>query len=76
MLSILKPSTQEFLNNINRIATDMATAQTQLGTGLKVNVVSDAPDVISPLLQTQASLSSAQQISSNLGVVSTGSKYR
>lgn len=71
MVSSLLPSTQEFLNNVNRIASQMTQAQTQLSTGLKVNVVSDAPDVISPLLQAQANLSSAQQITTNLGQVST-----
>jgi flagellar hook-associated protein 3 FlgL len=71
MVSGLKPTTQEFLNNINRIAAEMSQAQTQLSTGLRVNVVSDAPDVISPLLQAQANLSTAQQVSSNLGQVST-----
>ncbi|HVO99225.1 MAG TPA: hypothetical protein VMT15_14220 [Bryobacteraceae bacterium] len=71
MLPILKPTTQQFLNNLNRISTEMSAAQTQLSTGLKVNTVSDAPDVISPLLQAQANLSSARQISSNLGLVTT-----
>lgn len=71
MLSILQPNTQEFLDNLNNISTVMSTAQTQLATGLKVNNVSDAPDVISPLLQAQANLSAAQQISNNLGVVTT-----
>jgi flagellar hook-associated protein 3 FlgL len=71
MVSMLLPSTQEFLNSVNRIGNEMAEAQTQLSTGLKVNVVSDAPDVISPLLQAQAHLSTAQQITSNLGQVST-----
>lgn len=71
MVSSLLPSTQEFLNNINRIGDEMTQAQTQLSTGLKVNVVSDAPDVISPLLQAQANLSTAQQVTSNLGQVST-----
>jgi flagellar hook-associated protein 3 FlgL len=71
MVSGLKPSTEQFLNDINRIAAEMTTAQTQLSTGLRVNVVSDAPDVISPLLQAQANLSTAQQVSSNLGQVST-----
>src|SRR5579863_5231006 len=71
MVSSLKPSTEQFLNNINRIAAEMSQAQTQLTTGLKVNVVSDAPDVISPLLQAQANLSKAQQVTSNLGQVST-----
>jgi flagellar hook-associated protein 3 FlgL len=71
MVSTLLPSTQQFLNNINRIGDEMTQAQTQLSTGLKVNVVSDAPDIISPLLQAQANLSTAQQIGSNLGQVST-----
>jgi flagellar hook-associated protein 3 FlgL len=71
MLSTLLPLTQEFLNNINRIGTEMSEAQTQLSTGLKVNVVSDDPDIISPLLQAQANLSSAQQITTNLGMVTT-----
>jgi flagellar hook-associated protein 3 FlgL len=71
MVSSLQPSKQEFLNSVNRIALEMTQAQTQLSTGLKVNVVSDSPDVISPLLQAQANLSTAQQITSNLGVVST-----
>src|ERR1700733_14064857 len=71
MVSSLLPSTQEFLNNVNRIGQEMTLAQTQLATGLKVNVVSDSPDVISPLLQAQANLSSAEQITTNLGQVST-----
>ena len=71
MVSSLLPSTQEFLNSVNNIGNVMAEAQTQLSTGLKVNVVSDAPDVISPLLQAQASLSTAQQVTTNLGLVST-----
>ena len=71
MVSSLLPSSQEFLNNVNRIGEQMTQAQTQLSTGLKVNVVSDAPDVIAPLLQAQANLSSAQQVSTNLGQVTT-----
>jgi flagellar hook-associated protein 3 FlgL len=71
MVSSLQPSTQEFLNSVNRIAAEMTTAQAQLSTGLKVNVVSDQPDVISPLLTAQANLSSVQQVTSNLGMVST-----
>jgi flagellar hook-associated protein 3 FlgL len=71
MVSNLLPSTQEFLNSVNRIGDEMTEAQAQLSTGLKVNVVSDEPDVISPLLQAQANLSGAQQITTNLGLVST-----
>ena len=71
MVSSLNPQSQEFLNNINRISAEMTQAQTQLSTGLKVNVVSDNPDVISALLQARANLNSTQQISTNLGQVST-----
>jgi len=71
MVSGLNPQSQEFLNNINRISSQMTQAQTQLSTGLKVNVVSDNPDVISTLLQAQANLNGAQQISTNLGQVTT-----
>lgn len=71
MVSNLSPSYQQFLNNINRISDQMSQAQTQLSTGLKVNVVSDAPDVVSTLLQARSNLNGAQQISTNLGIVST-----
>jgi flagellar hook-associated protein 3 FlgL len=71
MVSTLKPLTQSFLNNVNRIADNMAQAQTELSTGLRVNVVSDSPDVISTLLEARANLNAAQQISSNLGQVTT-----
>jgi len=71
VVSSLQPSTQAFLNSVNQIGDEMTQAQAQLSTGLKVNVVSDDPDVISPLLQAQANLSGAQQITSNLGLVST-----
>src|SRR5580704_1695981 len=71
MLSSLSPQSQQFLNDVNNIAHTMSEAQTQLSTGLKVNVVSDDPDVISTLLQARANLNSAQQVSTNLGEVST-----
>ena len=71
MVSSLNPRSQEFLNNINRISAQMTEAQTQLSTGLKVNVVSDNPDVISTLLQARANLNSAQQVGTNLGQVNT-----
>lgn len=71
MVSTLNPQSQAFLNNINNIAAQMTEAQTQLSTGLKVNVVSDNPDVISTLLQARANLNSAQQIGTNLGQVAT-----
>jgi flagellar hook-associated protein 3 FlgL len=71
MVSSLNPRSQEFLNNINRISDLMTQAQTQLSTGLKVNVVSDNPDVISTLLQARSNLNTAQQLGTNLGQVAT-----
>jgi flagellar hook-associated protein 3 FlgL len=67
MISSLDPSAQQFLNNLNRIADALSTAQQQLSTGVKISSVSDAPDQISTLLETRASLGSTQQILSNLG---------
>src|SRR5690348_2411762 len=67
MISNLNPTGQEFVDSLNRISDNMQRAQRQISTGLKVNQVSDAPDVISDLLTARAHLSSAQQIQANLG---------
>jgi flagellar hook-associated protein 3 FlgL len=71
MISPLSPSSQSFLVGLTQIEQRELQAQTQLTTGLKINVVSDAPDQISPLLQTRSDLAQAQQITSNLGIVTT-----
>jgi flagellar hook-associated protein 3 FlgL len=71
MISPLSPSSQSFLVGLTQIQQRELEAQTQLTTGLKINVVSDAPDQISPLLQTRSDLAQAQQITSNLGIVTT-----
>jgi flagellar hook-associated protein 3 FlgL len=71
MISPLSPSAQSFLVGLTQIEQRELQAQTQLTTGLKINVVSDAPDQISPLLQTRSDLAQAQQITSNLGIVTT-----
>lgn len=69
MIPSLKPTDQQFLNQLNRISDRMQTAQRQLSTGLRVTQVSDDPDQVSTLLQARANLSSAQQIQTNLGRV-------
>ena len=71
MLSNLTPAMQQFLDNLNQIGDRMQKAQAQVSTGLKITQVSDAPDQISLLLQTRASLASTQQTLSNLGLVKT-----
>ena len=69
MITNLKPSTQEFLNNLNQISQAMINAQRQITTGLKVTQVSDAPDSISLLLEAHAGLATTQQTLSNLNRV-------
>jgi flagellar hook-associated protein 3 FlgL len=71
MISPLSASSQAFLVGLDQIEQREQQAQTELTTGLKINVVSDAPDQISTLLQTRSDLSQAQQITSNLGIVTT-----
>jgi flagellin-like hook-associated protein FlgL len=71
MISPLSASSQSFLVGLDQIEQREQQAQTELTSGLKINVVSDAPDEISPLLQTRSDLSQAQQVNSNLGLVTT-----
>jgi len=66
MISTLNPAAQQFLNGLNQIQQRAATAQQQLSSGLRIATISDAPDQVSQLLQTQATLSTAQQIDQNL----------
>src|SRR5690348_17131397 len=69
MLSSLSPSKQQYLNNLDTIQQRMQTAQFQISTGKRLNMVSDAPDQIATLLQARANLSGSEQIQSNLGRV-------
>ncbi|HME08940.1 MAG TPA: flagellin [Bryobacteraceae bacterium] len=66
MLSTLNPAAQQFLNGLNHIQQRAEKAQQELSTGLRIATVSDAPDQVSQLLQTQATLSRTQQIDQNL----------
>ena len=71
MISPLSAASQSFLVGLDQIEHREQQAQAELTTGLKINVVSDAPDQISELLQTRSNLAQAQQINSNLGLVTT-----
>src|ERR1700691_3853557 len=71
MISPLSASSQAFLVGLDQIEQREQQAQTELTTGLKISVVSDAPDQISTWLQTRSDLNQAQQITSNLGIVTT-----
>src|ERR1051326_6390020 len=69
MISNLDPSTQQFLDRLSQISERMQNAQRQISSGQRFTQVSDAPDSGSTLLALRASLSSAQQIQTNLGLV-------
>jgi flagellar hook-associated protein 3 FlgL len=71
MISYLDPSAQQFLNALGGVFQRMTQAQLQLTSGKKLNVVSDAPDSVSPLLQARARLADNNQTQANLGLVKT-----
>lgn len=71
MISALNSTYQEFVNNLNRVTQRMNTDQLDISSGVTMRNVSDNPDQVSSLLQARASLSASQQISTNLGTVTT-----
>ncbi len=71
MISALNSTYQEFVNNLNRVTQRMNTEQLDISSGVTMRNVSDNPDQVSSLLQARASLSASQQISTNLGTVTT-----
>jgi flagellar hook-associated protein 3 FlgL len=71
MISYLTPSDQQFINNLGAIDQRLSTDELQISSGVKMNQVSDYPDQVSQLLQARAELSTSQQISTNLGNVTT-----
>ena len=58
----LTPATQQFLllclDNLTNIGNQMSQAQEEVSTGLQINSVSDAPDLISPSCGRPAATSS------------------
>jgi len=71
MISNLSPQSQNFLADVDRVQQTVAQASEQVSSGLKVNVASDAPDVISQLLQLRSNLQRNTQITTNLGMAKT-----
>ncbi len=67
----LSPQNQEFVNNLNRIGTELNTDELDISSGVRMQQVSDFPDQVSELLQARAALSASQQISTNLTGVTT-----
>jgi flagellar hook-associated protein 3 FlgL len=71
MISNLSPQSQQFLADINSVQQQIYTANQQVSSGLKVQVASDDPDVISELLQLHTNLQKNTQITNNLGLATS-----
>jgi len=71
MISSVDAATSQFLSGLNQIQQRAERAQRQLTTGLRINTVSDDPNQIASLIQTQAELARTQQLDANLGRVKT-----
>jgi len=71
MISNLEGQAQIFLANVGRIQQNLADANQQVSSGLRISVPSDDPDEIAPLLQLRADLAQNTQIQSNLVLAQT-----
>jgi flagellar hook-associated protein 3 FlgL len=71
MISNLNPQSSQFLADIDRVQQQITTATQQVSSGLKVQVASDEPDVISELLQLRTSLQKNTQITNNLALATS-----
>ena len=71
MISNLSGQAQVFLANVDRVQQNLADANRQVSSGLKISVPSDDPDEISPLLQLRSDLAQNNQIQSNLVLAQT-----
>jgi len=66
MITNLDPVSQMFLANVDRIQQQIADANRQVSSGLKISTPSDDPDQIGSLLQLRAAQAHNTQIQSNL----------
>ena len=71
MITNLSAASQAFLDGLDIIEQRIATASEQVSSGLKLNVASDGPDQIGPVLQLRANIAQNNQILTNLSTVQT-----
>jgi flagellar hook-associated protein 3 FlgL len=71
MITNLDPESALFLADVNRIQQRISEATSQVSSGRKINVASDAPDQIDTLLQLRADEASNTQSQSNLTLAQT-----
>lgn len=66
MISLLQGSSQLYITELGQIEQQLAQANQQVSSGLKISVASDDPDQIDSLLQLRSDLAHNTQIQSNL----------
>lgn len=71
MFKGISASTEKFLLDVSRLQRRTMSAQQQITSGLRLQRVSDAPDQVSSLMDTRASLERVRQVGKNLGRVKT-----
>jgi flagellar hook-associated protein 3 FlgL len=71
MITNLTPSSALFLANLNNIEQRLAEANSQVSSGKKINVASDAPDQLQSLLQLRTDEQQNTQIEANLTLAKT-----
>ena len=71
MIEAFNPTAQIFLAGMNNIQARLTRAQTQLTTGLRINTAADDPNALGDLYEVRSNLAQVNQITSNLGLVST-----
>src|ERR1700687_5085285 len=67
MLPPLPGSTQKYLDDLNRIQSEMNNLQGQMSSGLRVQHASDDPFAVGSILQSQQRIGQLQQSRTNLG---------
>ena len=68
MISLLSPSNEAFLTNVDRVQRAVEDANNQTSSGKRVNVASDAPNEISTILQLHSDEIHNTQMQENLSV--------
>jgi flagellar hook-associated protein 3 FlgL len=66
MIQSISPTADSFLAAINQLQAQVARAQGEISSGLRVNTPSDDPSVVSDILQINSSLARNTQIGQNL----------
>ncbi len=64
-------ATQQYLDDLNRMQSEMTDAQRQLSSGLRVSRASDDPFAVAAILGSQSRIAQLQQSQTNLGQLKT-----